>query len=263
MSATSLCTTARQAPRTLNQKKDQMTNVELFLVGGAIRDHFRGRKSKDWDFAVEAESFSAMRDWLNENNFTIFAETPKYFTLRARAEADKFQFGSLDLSGTTFDFTLCRTEKDYTDGRHPDSVEIGTIYDDLSRRDFTMNAIALDRVGRTIDPFGGVQDIHDQYIRCVGGVERLEEDGLRIIRALRFAVQMIFMFDADVHKFIKSQAAVRALSKISEDRIRDEMNKALKADSYAMLYYLMRYPKIADHILNNTGISLEATSAKR
>lgn len=237
--------------------------MDMYLVGGAVRDHYRGRKSKDWDFAVEAESFSAMRDWLNNNGFKIFAETPKYLTLRARADMDRFQFGTLDLTGTTFDFTLCRTEKDYTDGRHPDSVEIGTIYDDLSRRDFTMNAIALDRVGRTIDPFDGVKDIHDCRIRCVGGVERLEEDGLRVIRAIRFGVQLVYMFDEEVHKFLKSKAAVKALSKISEDRIREELNKAFRADSYATIYYLLRYPKISEHIFNNTGISLEATSAKR
>lgn len=240
-----------------------MTNVELYLVGGAVRDHFRDRKSKDWDFAVEADSFSAMRDWLNENGFNIFAETPKYLTLRARAEMDRFQFGSLDLTGTTFDFTLCRTEKDYTDGRHPDSVEIGTIYDDLSRRDFTMNSIALDKAGRTIDPFDGVTAIYDMDIICTGGVARLEEDGLRIMRAIRFGVQLLFMLDYDIQDFLKSKAAVEALSLISEDRIREELNKALRISTPDTLWQLNRYPKIKNHIFHDTGISLEATSSKR
>lgn len=240
-----------------------MSKLDMYLVGGAVRDHHRGVRSKDWDFSVEAESFSAMRDWLNENGFKIFAETPKYLTLRARAEADRFQFGSLDLTGTTFDFTLCRTEKDYTDGRHPDTVEIGNIYDDLSRRDFTMNAVALDKAGRTIDPFDGVEDIYDYKIRCVGGTERLQEDGLRIMRAIRFAVQLGFIMDEDIYRFLRSDDAVEALKVISVDRVRDELGKALKINTGSTLWQLSRFPKISKHIFHDTGIWLEPTTAKR
>lgn len=242
-----------------------MTDLNMYLVGGAVRDLYRNKRSKDWDFAVEAESYEHMREWLVDNGFTIFADTPKYYTLRARAEADSFQFGSLDLTRTTFDFTLCRKERDYTDGRHPDVVESGTIYEDLSRRDFTMNAIAIDKVGRTIDPFGGVEDIHDNIIKCVGSVERLEEDGLRIMRALRFRVQLRFVFDDDddIEDFLHSQRAVEALKNISVDRIRDELGKALRIDSSHTLGLLSRYDKIADLIFGEKGIWLEPTTAKR
>ena len=241
----------------------RMTDLNMFLVGGAVRDLYRDKKSKDWDFAVEAESYEHMRDWLVENGFQIFADTPKYFTLRARAEHDRFQFGTLDLTRTTFDFTLCRKERDYTDGRHPDVVEAGTIYDDLSRRDFTMNAIALDKHGRTIDPFDGVEDIQSNLIRCVGGVERLEEDGLRIMRAMRFYAQLGFDLDGEIVEFINSGRAVEALKPISVDRIREELGKALRIDSVATLDLLQTFPNVTNLIFGEKGIWLEPTSAKR
>lgn len=240
-----------------------MNEVTLYLVGGAIRDLYRNKKSKDWDFSVEAESYEHMREWLVSNGFQIFADTPKYFTLRARAEHDRFQFGSLDLTHTTFDFTLCRKERDYTDGRHPDVVEAGTIYDDLSRRDFTMNAIALDKAGRTIDPFNGVSDILNGVIRCVGGTERLEEDGLRIMRALRFYVQLHFDLDNDVEDFMASERAVEALEIISLDRIREELAKAFRIDSRAVLRLFRRFPNIEELVFDGKGIWLEPTTAKK
>lgn len=263
MSATSSNRTSLSAPKTPNPKKDEMTNVSMFLVGGAVRDLIRGETNKDYDFAVKAGSFSEMREWLVENGFEIFMEAERYFTIRAKAPKGNYTFGGLSFTNTTFDFTLCRKERDYTDGRHPDTVEIGTLLDDLSRRDFTMNAIALDKEGRYLDPFNGIRDIRSNYIDCVEGLERLEEDGLRIMRALRFYVQLDFDFSGRVHSFLRDKKAVDALEPISQDRIRQELAKALKIDSMATLNLLHTYPLIANHIFRERGLWLEPTVAQR
>lgn len=238
-------------------------DVRLYLVGGAVRDHFRGVNSKDWDFAVEAESFDHMRQWLIENNFVIFAETPKYFTLRARAPKDKFVFGTLNLTGTTFDFTLCREEKDYEDGRHPNIVTVGTILDDLSRRDFTMNAVAIDKTGRTIDPFSGVLDIQNEIIRCVGSTERLKEDGLRIFRAIRFKLQTGFQFDEDIVEFLDSYSNAQYVENISVDRVRDELTKCFKINNAASIHHVHRYIHFFAHAMIHDGLWLKPTTESK
>lgn len=228
-----------------------------------MRDHLRGVKSNDWDFAVEAESFDQMRQWIVANNFEIFVESPKYFTIRARAPKNSFTFGGMDLTGAAFDFTLCRKERDYTDGRHPDHVEPGTLFEDLSRRDFTMNAIAIAEDGVIIDPFGGAEDIAKKTIRCVGGLERLAEDGLRIMRAIRFISQLDFYPEIEMFRHLRSSDPVVHLRKVSQDRIRQELAKAFKADSWTAMEALTDFFHIGEYVMNETGIWLEPTTAKR
>lgn len=241
-----------------------MTNEPtLYLVGGAVRDHIRGVKSKDIDFAVETTSFSDMREWLVEKRFEIFVESPQYFTIRARAPKTDFAFGGMQLGNQTFDFTLCRKERDYSDGRHPDSVEIGTLYEDLARRDYRMNAIALAEDGTIIDPHNGVNDIKYERIEVVGGVERLQEDGLRILRGLRQAVQLNFYLAPKAHNFILSKDAVKALEPISVDRIRDEVGKMFKSNSFESIKLFNQYPNIAKYIFTEREVWLEPTTAKK
>jgi tRNA nucleotidyltransferase/poly(A) polymerase len=120
-------------------------------------------------------------------------------------------------------------------------VEVGTIKQDLARRDFTMNAIALDTTGGIIDPFGGAEDIKEGLIRCVGGTERLREDALRMLRAIRFAVQLDFTLSNEIIGFLYDVNNVPLLDNISEERIREELTKAFKADTLETLYYLQSY----------------------
>lgn len=210
----------------------------IYLVGGAVREIVRGfpEKVKDWDFAVSALSFDHMRDYLIEKGFEIFLETPQYFTIRARAPKDKFEFAGLDMSHKTFDFTLCRTEGEYTDGRRPDNVTRGTILEDLSRRDFTMNAMALDSAGGLIDPYNGKQDIKDQLIRCVGEAkDRFTEDSLRMLRAIRFSIQLDFEWDHHIDRFLTHKPNADLLDNISEERIREELFKCFKANTLRTL----------------------------
>lgn len=214
---------------------------------------------KDWDFAVAADSFEAMREYLIEGGFEIFLETPQYFTIRARTPKDKFVFADIDMTGKTFDFTLCRTEGDYTDGRRPDLVRVGTIRQDLSRRDFTMNAIAIDEDNRVIDPYDGVTDIRDKIIRCVGSTERLREDSLRMLRAIRFAIQLEFEMDDDVWLFLDHAPNADLLKNVDENRIRDELTKCFKISTSRTLSVLHDLRSIQSYILNETNIWLMPT----
>lgn len=241
-------------------EKANFSNVKPYLVGGAVREIVRGfpEKVKDWDFAIEADSFEQMRSWINFQGFETFIETPQYFTIRARA-SKPFYFAGMDMSGRTFDFTLCRTEGDYSDGRRPDEVKPGTLQDDLSRRDFTMNAMALDSAGNLIDPFGGENDVREKEIRCVGSTERLKEDALRMLRAIRFALQLDFEFDSDVSAFLDEDSNADLLKNVDENRIRDELTKCFKIDTMRTLSILYDLRSIRKYIFENTDIWLLPT----
>lgn len=237
-------------------------DVKLYLVGGAVREIVRGHedKIKDWDFAVEAESYEHMRDWMVANGFEIFVETPQYMTIRARTPKDGFIFAGRDMAGKTFDFALCRTESGYTDGRRPDSVQPATIESDLSRRDFTMNAMALNMDGDLLDLFNGREDIEWGKIQCVGyASDRFHEDSLRMIRALRFAVQLDFEFGYHVHAFLEGHPHM--LPQIEPNRVREELNKALKISTARTIDEIV-YLNWQYELFSN-GLWLESTHKKR
>jgi tRNA nucleotidyltransferase (CCA-adding enzyme) len=212
--------------------------AKFFQVGGCVRDKLLGRESKDIDFSVEAESFDAMRQAILDRGCKIFLESPQFFTIRARDP----KFGAVD-------FVLCRKDGEYIDGRRPESVEMGSLHDDLSRRDFTMNAIAEDEDGNLIDPFVGQDAIDRRIIRCVGWVEdRFGEDGLRILRALRFSVVLGFALDGDIHRFLLNATVHKYLAGVSVERVREELNKMFKANTLESLCLLEKYPKVRDAI---------------
>lgn len=233
----------------------------IYLVGGAVREIVRGHseKVKDWDFACEAESFDHMRDYIIEKGFEVFLETPQYFTIRARAPKDKFEFAGLDMTHKTFDFTLCRTEGEYTDGRRPDNVTRGTILEDLSRRDFTMNAMALDAAGGLIDPYNGKQDIKNVLVRCVGTTERLREDSLRMLRAIRFAIQLEFDLDNEIIGFLQNSNNAKLLENVSEERVREELFKCFKVNTPETLWHLSRFHDLSEQIFGKGNLWLEPT----
>jgi len=234
--------------------------VKLYLVGGAVREIVRGfpEKVKDWDFAVEAESFEKMRDWIKYQGFEIFVETPQYFTIRARA-SKPFIFAGMDMSGRTFDFALCRTDGEYTDGRRPDSVEVATLATDLSRRDFTMNAMAMGTDGKIIDLYGGQEDVKNAVIKLVGGVERLREDPLRMLRAIRFSLQLDFYMDDEVWAFLYNPNNTVLLKSVDTNRIRDEITKCFRINTMETLMTLQGLYSIQQYIFEETPIWLEPT----
>lgn len=241
----------------------KLEEVSLYLVGGAIRDYIMNPEimPKDFDFSVEAESYESMKNWLLENNFNIFVETPQFFTIRAKRR-EPWRFGRFNMENQTYDFVLARKDATYRDNRHPESVSRGTIFDDLARRDFTMNAIAMDANGKYIDPFDGIRDIQSSTIRLVGGVERLYEDGLRILRALRFNVTLNFLFDVELERAIRDVDIVYNLEGIPVERINDELTKAFKADTLYTLKLLSMFPHISDYIFEETSLWLMPTLKK-
>jgi tRNA nucleotidyltransferase (CCA-adding enzyme) len=200
-----------------------MEPIKIYKVGGCIRDSILGKQPKDIDYAVEASSFDTMRNYLLENGATIYLEKPEYLTIRAK------------YNKTDADFVLCRKDGIYKDGRRPESTEMGTIYDDLTRRDFRMNAISQDIVtGEFYDPFNGIQDIKDKVIRCVGSIDRLSEDYLRMLRAIRFSITLGFTMDSEIYVHIHDNWEL--LKEIAIERIVDEMNKAFNHSVHNTIY---------------------------
>lgn len=227
--------------------------VQIYKVGGAVRDQFLGVKSKDIDFAVEAPSFEAMYNFIAESG-KIYLVSPEYFTIRAKIR---------DMDA---DFVLCRKEHGYSDGRRPDKVTPGDIYDDLSRRDFTMNAIAMRMpTDEIFDPHNGVRDIERRIVRCVGNAEaRFSEDSLRMIRAVRFAITKSFTLDWDILDALNDQKLVDKLENVSKERIREELNRCFKHDTLATLLAFERFPKLRNVIFGSDNtLWLEATNKDR
>lgn len=226
--------------------------IQIYKVGGAVRDQFLGVKSKDIDFAVEAPSYEAMREHIQARG-KIFLEKPEFFTIRAK------------LDGVDADFVLCRKEHGYTDGRRPDSVSAGDIYDDLSRRDFTVNAIAI-RVSdeAVFDPHQGIVDINDRKIRCVGrAADRFSEDSLRMIRAVRFAITKAFALDVEIQFALEDRFLLSKLANVSKERVREELNRCFKFDTLNTLRLFEKFPKLRDTIFADPALWLEATNKDR
>lgn len=223
--------------------------VKLYRVGGAVRDKFLnpGMKPKDIDYAVEASSFEEMVQYIQERG-KIFLSKPEYFTIRAKVNKEDA------------DFVLCRKESGYTDCRRPDSVSIGDIYDDLGRRDFTMNAIAIDDYGTVIDPYNGRADIDRALIRCVGKTEdRFNEDALRMIRAIRFAITKEMTLSEDIHYCLLDYEFVKKLENVSVERIREEMNRCFNYSTKQTFHKMQSYDLMFDFIFGQMDMKLKAT----
>lgn len=244
---------------------------DFFEVGGAVRDHFLGIDSKDVDFvAVANQSFddveSAFDDlhaFLEDSNFKVFLTTPEFLTIRAQVPDDHVLKNRTNVA----DFVLARKDGPSSNGRHPDWVKPGTLMDDLSRRDFTVNAMALDPVnGNLIDPFNGQEDLNNRTLRFVGNtMDRIEEDGLRILRALRFQVTKgltmhpeLFQFFLDNHVAL----GFHHLRSVSTDRIREELNKMFSANTLQTLEILEDFPGIRNAIFSNGDLKLLSTSKR-
>lgn len=228
--------------------------VEAFEVGGIVRDDIMGVRSNDVDYTVTAPSFEAMRQFVIDNGMKIVVETPEFFTIRAVAK-NPFQGRKGGL-----DFVWAREEGPYSDGRRPDWVKPGTLFMDQQRRDFTMNAIAKDTDGSYIDPFNGREDIEACIIRAVGDpFDRLSEDALRAVRALRFSVTKGFFIENRLRFAMQSAFVLDAIeNKISDERIKDELSKMFRFDTVASLVALNEFPALTRAMFTGS-VSLDAT----
>ncbi|MBR4626667.1 MAG: CCA tRNA nucleotidyltransferase [Ruminococcus sp.] len=190
----------------------EQAGFRAYYVGGCVRDSIMGRAIHDTDITTDALPEQTMAVF---SGHTVIPTGLKHGTVTVLS------------GGIPYEITTFRIDGSYTDSRRPDSVDFTrNIEDDLARRDFTMNAIAMDSRGNTVDPFGGRADIADGIIRCVGDPEqRFTEDALRILRAARFASQLGFAIETDTAAAMHSLSG--RLDNISRERVREEFDKLL------------------------------------
>ena len=207
-------------------------NYDSYLVGGSVRDLLMEREIKDIDINTSATP-EQMIEVCNKNNLKYIETGIKHGTIT-------IIYNDIPMEVTTF-----RVDKD-CDGRHCDVEFVKTLAEDLMRRDFTINAIAMNKYGDTIDLFNGVQDIRDKVIRAVGNPERrFEEDKLRALRAIRFATTLNFDIEQHTYNDIKNVS----LESISKERIRDELTKILLSSNKIRGIELLRLSGLMNQII--------------
>jgi tRNA nucleotidyltransferase/poly(A) polymerase len=190
--------------------KFEKAGYEIYIVGGAVRDIMMGRPTNDWDFTTNAtpeEMLKIIPGGLYNNQFgTVFTDNP-------------------DDPQRPHEITTFRKESGYTDFRHPEKITWGkSLKEDLARRDFTINAMALDQKFNVIDLYKGQEDIKNKLIRAVGDPnERFSEDALRMMRAVRIAAELGFLIEDKTFEAIKKNAPL--INKIAKERVKDELFK--------------------------------------
>jgi len=204
-------------------RKIKESGHESYLIGGSVRDLILGKKPHEYDLTTSLHP---------ENIKKLFK----------RVIETGIQHGTVTvmLADNAYEITTFRKDIDYTDGRRPDKIEFGaSLSEDMKRRDFTMNAIALDILsGKLIDENNGIADIQDKLIRTIGNpLERFGEDGLRPIRAIRFQSTLNFQIETETYKAIFLTRHIT--EKISKERFHDELNKILNSqNTFIGLYEL-------------------------
>lgn len=204
----------------------QASGYEAYIVGGCVRDFLMGKTPKDWDITTNAkpeELLGIFSDAKYENNFgTVLLPIRK--ALQKGEEKGELE--------DVLEITTYRSEQGYSNHRHPDEVRFETELDkDLERRDFTVNALALNprNPKEIVDLFGGQKDIKLKIIRAVGEPsDRFKEDALRMLRAIRFSAQLNFELEPKTQRAIVKLAG--SLKFVSQERIRDELIKILSSD---------------------------------
>jgi poly(A) polymerase len=220
----------------------------IYKVGGCVRDKILGITPKDIDYVYVSEnkldvnkSFSEMVEYLKLNNYEIFLSNPEYFTVRAKNNK----------SHMVYDFVLARKEI-YNTTRQPYCVP-GTLYDDLERRDFTINALAEDDFGNIIDYFNGIQDIKDRVLKTpTDPLKSFNDDPLRLIRCIRFNITKDFKFSKEVETAFNNPLVwVKLKHTVSIERIYDELFKCFSHNTIRTLRMLNYIDKINPNILEN------------
>lgn len=196
-------------------KRLEIYGFKGYIVGGCIRDTLLGKIPYDWDITTDAKPDDIIKIF---NNYKVVLTGKKHGTV------------SVIIKNNQYEITTFRIEDEYVDNRRPKDVKFTkNIIDDLSRRDFTVNAIAYNKKEDLIDPFNGMKDINNKIIKTVGKpLLRFSEDSLRILRGVRFSVQHNFEIEEETKLAIKKLRHL--LENISVERIRDEFNKILLSD---------------------------------
>ena len=240
-------------PKEVSTVSDELRKdgFESYLVGGCVRDLIIGLEPKDWDVTTNAtpEQIQAVfPDSFYEND---------YGTVGVKTE-------SADQKLAIIEVTPYRTESEYSDKRRPDRVEFGaSLTEVLARRDFTINAIALDDdKGHIIDPYDGQKDIKDKLVRAVGvAADRFSEDALRMLRAVRLVAELGFGIDGETASAISENS--KHLSHVSRERVRDELVRILNSSQPMSAFVLAQQLGILECIASDLirGIGVEQNQA--
>jgi len=235
----------------MNNKTTNMP--KLFEVGGCVRDELLGVHTNDIDFTfvlndlnqTVEQGFIQMQTFLKDNKFKIFLETPDCFTIRAMFPQDHTH------QGLVADFVMARKEVGVIPGTRRPILELGTLEDDLIRRDFTLNAMAKDLDGNIIDLFNGKKALEDKIlITPLDPITTFMDDPLRMIRALRFSITKGFTIHPSVWKAIFTPGLLDKLEEVvSQERIREELQKMFKHDTIAAMRLLSKIDAIEPRLM--------------
>ncbi|MEX2007993.1 MAG: HDIG domain-containing metalloprotein [Candidatus Spechtbacterales bacterium] len=227
----------------------QGAGFDAFVVGGSVRDLLMGKEPKDWDVATSAKP-EAIQELFPDSFYTN-----EFGTVGVKT-------GSEDEHRAIVEITTFRTEESYSDKRHPDKVSFTTSLDeDLARRDFTVNAMALAADGSVRDPFEGQADLEKKVLRAVGTAnERFNEDALRLMRAVRFATVLGFALEERTYEALKKNA--RLIDAIANERIRDELIKILESERAHEGVELLREAGLLERILPEVTAGVDVTQNK-
>lgn len=262
-------------------RKLETSGFEAFVVGGCVRDLLIGKEPKDWDIATNAKPEEVKKifpDSVYENEFGTVGVKSKINDQESEIEKEK------KTKTEVIEVTTYRIESRYSDKRHPDKIKFAkTLEEDLSRRDFTVNAMALkvrsqeSRVKsesrdskakesekkeyEIIDLFNGKNDIVHKIIRAVGDAsERFNEDALRMMRAVRFSVQLGFTIERNT--FLAIQKNAKNLKYISRERIRDELEKVILSNAPAKGMELLHKSGLLDEIIPEIERGIKVTQSR-
>ena len=252
----------------------EKAGFEAYMVGGCVRDLILGKTPKDWDVTTNAtpeEIIPLFEKTVYENKFgtvmVVFEPSSADGDVSGETGENVTHETNPGVTRETFivEVTPYRLESDYSDFRHPDEVKFSKrLEDDLQRRDFTVNAMALNSKGQLTDLYKGQQDLTDRVLRTVGDAsERFHEDALRMLRSIRFSVQLGFAVSHETMEGVIHNASL--IQKVSSERIRDELVKIIMSPEPMIGIDMLQKFGLLKHIIPEIeeGIGCEQGGAHR
>lgn len=242
-----------------------MEKFKFYEVGGRVRDEILGLESKDIDYVAVPQDellrgvltapdmLAELHRFLSDGGFEIFLFTPECYTIRARFPEGHRHKGVAD-------FVMARKEVGYIPGTRTPIVEPGTLFDDLQRRDFTLNALAKDDDGSIIDYFSGLDHLKKgQLITPLDCKITFDDDPLRILRAIRFCITKGFFIGPYMDGVIQDYDYETKMGVVSVERIREELYKCFAKDTGETLMVLQEYPRLRNYIFRKNILWLKPT----
>lgn len=237
----------------------------FYEVGGKVRDEILGLQSKDVDYVAvpdetllgqhteASDMFGVLSQYLTTEKFQIFLETPDCYTIRARFPQGHRYEGVAD-------FVMARKEVGYVPGTRTPIIKPGTLFDDLERRDFTLNALAKDGDGKIIDYFDGMKHLKEKVlITPLDTKVTFDDDPLRILRAIRFSITKDFTIPQEMWHEIYHYDYEKKMSVVSAERIREELFKCFKHDTIGTFDMLHDFVHLRNYIFTRTPLWLKPT----